>query len=278
MKSYPIYHVDAFTSHPFGGNPAGVVLDAQGLSEAQMRLIARELKHSETAFVFPSERADYRIRFFTPAREVDLCGHASIAAAWVLAREGRIGLGRIRQETNVGVLDLDIDRDHVMMELAPPRREAVTTKPELLAAILGLKAVDSTLPLQKVFAGLWILMVPMIDKKRINLCQPNLGELAALNMELEVSGTYLFALESDGSVYTRFFGPAVGIPEDPVTGTAAGALGGYLVLNGIAKGPSFRIRQGDAIGRPGELEVYATQKEVRVGGQAVILSRGQITF
>ena len=278
MKSFPVYHVDAFTGQAFGGNPAGVVLDAGGMTAAQMQLVARELKHSETAFVLPSKAADYRIRFFTPAREIDLCGHATIATAWVLASEGRLKRGRAKQETQVGVLDLDIDRDRVMMEQLPPKVEAVEVNRNDLAGILGIEAIDPELPVQKASTGNWSLVVPMAGQKEINLCQPRFTELAALNLELGVLGTHLFTLEEGGGLYARHFAPACGVNEDPVTGTANGALGGYLVLNGIAKGPEFRVRQGDAIGRPGELTVYATAKEVRVGGRAVILSRGSITF
>ncbi len=278
IASYPVYHVDAFTSRPFGGNPAGVVLDAKGLSDAQMQLVARELKHSETAFLLPSAKADWRIRFFTPAREVDLCGHATVASAWVLASEGRIKRGRALQETNVGVLELDIDRDRVMMELAPPRVEAVELRRDDLARILRVPAIDAEKPVQKAFSGIWVLLVPMADEKAVNLCQPDLPELAALNLELGVAGTHVFSIEGDGTLYTRFFAPAVGIAEDPVTGTANGALGAYLVLNELEKGPGFRARQGDAMGRPGEVEIHATAASVRVGGRAVILSRGSITF
>ena len=278
MKSFPVYHVDAFTDRPFGGNPAGVVLDARGLSAGQMQLVARELKHSETAFVLPSKSADYKIRFFTPAREVDLCGHATIATAWVLASEGQLKRGRARQETNVGILDLEIDRERVTMEQLPPKVEAVELNRTDLAALLGVEAVDQELPLQKASTGNWSLLVPMPGQKEINFCQPRFTDLAALNLELGVLGTHLFTIEKGGGLYARHLAPAVGINEDPVTGTANGALGGYLVLNGIAKGPEFRVRQGDALGRPGELTVYATAKEVRVGGRAVILSRGSITF
>ncbi len=278
MKSYPVYLVDAFTARPFGGNPAGVVLDARGMAEAQMLLVARELKHSETAFVLPSRTADYRVRFFTPTQEVDLCGHATVASAWVLASEGRLKAGRARQETNVGVLELDIDRERVLMEQAPPRVEPAGVDPGDLAAILGVPAIDAARPLQKAYTGNWTLIVPMPDERAINLCQPKFTELAALSLELGVTSIHLFTLEPDGTLYSRCFAPAVGVNEDPVTGTANGALGGYLVLNGIARGPRFRARQGDAMGRPGELEVYATAKEVRVGGKAVILSRGSITF
>lgn len=276
--SYPVYHVDAFTARPFGGNSAGVVLDAKGLSDAQMQLVAGELRHSETAFILPSGKADWRIRFFSPAREVDLCGHATIASAWVLASEGRIKRGRALQETNVGVLGLDVARDRVMMELAPPRVEAVELRRDDLARALRVPAIHAGRPLQKAYAGIWVLLVPMPDEKSINLCQPDLPELAALNLELGVVGTHLFSIEEDGTLYARFFAPAVGIAEDPVTGTANGALGAYLVLNDLAKGPEFRARQGDAMGRPGEVEIHATAKSVRVGGRAVILSRGVITF
>jgi PhzF family phenazine biosynthesis protein len=255
-----------------------VVLEARGLSDAQMQLVARELGHSETAFLFPSGKADYRIRFFTPAREVDLCGHASVAAAWVLASEGRLKRGRARQETNAGVLDLEIARDRVTVELAAPRVEPTEVRPDELAAAIGAEALDPSRPIQKAYAGVWVLVVPMGSEKAINLCQPAFGDVAALSLELGVAGTHLFAMEPGAPLYTRFFAPAVGIPEDPVTGVANGALGGYLVLNGLAPGPEFRVRQGDALGRPGELVVHATSKEVRVGGPAVILSRGTITF
>lgn len=278
MPSFPLYHVDAFTSRPFTGNSAGVVLDAAALSDAQMQLLARELRHSETAFILPSARADYRVRFFTPAREVDLCGHATIAAAWVLASEGRLRRGRARQETRVGVLELEVARDRIRMELAPPKTADVDVRPDDLAAVLGSHELDPSRPIRKAYAGLWTLIVPMKDEASINLCQPRLPELAALNVEQDVAGTLLFASTPDGSLYSRFFGPAVGVPEDPVTGTANGALGGYLVLHRLAPGPDFRVRQGDAMGRPGEIEVHATSREVRIGGTAVILSRGAVAL
>ena len=278
MPSFPLYHVDAFTSRPFTGNSAGVVLDAAGLSDAQMQLLARELRHSETAFILPSTKADYRIRFFTPAREVDLCGHATIAAAWVLASEGRLRRGRARQETRLGVLDLEVTRDRIRMELAPPKLEDVDVRPQDLAAVLGCSELDPARPIRKAYAGLWTLIVPMKDEASVNLCQPHLTELAALNVEQDVVGTLLFASAPDGSLYSRFFAPAVGVPEDPVTGTANGALGGYLVLSKLAPGPAFRVRQGDAMGRPGEIEVHATAREVRIGGAAVILSRGAVVL
>lgn len=278
MPSWPIYHVDAFTSRPFGGNPAGVVLEADRLSAPQMQLLARELKHSETAFVSASAKADYRIRFFTPAREVALCGHATLAAAWVLAQEGRLPLGRARQETNAGVLDLDVGRDRIGMSLGAPRMEAVEVRREELAGFLGIPEIPSGRPLVKAFAGEWILTVPAADEAAVNLCRPRMGELAALSLELKVLGAHVYAVEPDGSLYTRFFAPAAGIPEDPVTGVANAALAGALVLSGAIAGPHFRVRQGDAVDRPGEMDVHASRGEVRVTGQAVVLSRGRVSL
>lgn len=278
MPSWPLYHVDAFTPRPFGGNPAGVVLEADTLSTSQMQLLARELKHSETAFVSASTKADYRIRFFSPTREVDLCGHATLAAAWVLALEGRLARGRARQETNVGVLDLDIGRDRIGMSLPAPRIQAVDVRRDELAGLLGLPGIPSERPLLKAFAGEWILAVPAADEAAVNLCRPRLGDLAALSLELGILGAHVYAIEPSGGLYTRFFAPAAGIPEDPVTGVANAALAGALVLAGAAPGPRFRVRQGDAVDRPGEMEVHATTDALRVTGQAVVLSRGRVTL
>lgn len=278
MPSWPLYHVDAFTTRPFGGNPAGVVLEAEALSTSQMQLLARELKHSETAFVSSSAKAEYRIRFFTPAREVDLCGHATLAAAWVLAQEGQLPRGRARQETNIGVFDLDIGLDRIGMSFAAPRTEAADVRREELAGLLGLPEIPSERPLVKAFAGEWILAVPVRDEAAVNLCRPRMGELAALSLELGVLGVHVYALEPPDALYTRFFAPAAGIPEDPVTGVANAALAGALVLGGAAPGPRFRVRQGDAVERPGEMEVHATSGELRVTGQAVVLSRGRVTL
>ena len=278
MKSYPVYHVDAFTSRPFSGNPAGVVLETRDLDPAHMQLVARELGHSATAFVGPSESADYSVRCFTPAQEVDLCGHASIAAAWVLASEGRLQLGRARFETGAGILELEVDRERIGMELAPPKIEPVEVTPQSLASILGVGAIDTSRPVRKSFSGTWSLIVPLPNEKSLNLCRPNGGELAALSVELGVSGACLYVEQDDGSLYTRFFVPALGVPEDPVTGTAAGALCGHLVLDGLAEGPTFRVRQGDAVGRPGMVDVRATRTLLRITGESVILSRGKITF
>jgi PhzF family phenazine biosynthesis protein len=291
VREFPVFHVDAFTPKPFGGNPAGVVLHAERLSDEEMLHVARDLRHSETAFVLPPRKdGDYRVRFFTPAQEVDLCGHATVATAWVLAGEGKAALhgAAAKQETSVGVFDIGIERkdgalERITMVQAPPRVEAVEVPPGVIAEVLGLDPAHIAVsigPLQRAYTGNWHLMVPVWTRAAIDFSDPDLNALAELNRRAGCVTTHLWCagdIAAKGPIYTRDFAPAVGIAEDPVTGTTNGALGGYLVLNGILKGEAaFTVHQGHAIGRPGELRVEATAQQVRIAGAAFVLSRGTL--
>ena len=283
-RDLPFFHVDAFTSQPFAGNPAGVVPEANGLTDAEMQLIARELRHSETAFVLPPQAGgSYRIRFFSPTAEVDLCGHATIATAWVLFKEGKAA-ATLRQETNVGILDLRIDRTTVWMAQAPPRVEPVDLPPGVIAEILGLEPVDIAVsigPIQKAYTGNWHLIVPVWTREAIDLAEPDFAALAELNQRHGCVTTHLWTakdLATRDSIYTRDFAPAVGVAEDPVTGSANGALGGYLALNGLLRKAEFGVEQGDAVGRPGRMTVRASRERVEIGGEAVIVGRGSLSL
>ena len=176
------------------------------------------------------------------------------------------------------MLDLDIGRERVGMSFGAPRVEAVDVRREELASLLGLPEIPGDRPLVKACAGEWILAVPARSEADLNGCRPRMGDLAALSLELGVLGVHVYAVDPSRGLYTRFFAPAVGIPEDPVTGVANAALAGALVLSGAEKGPDFRVRQGDAVDRPGEMDVHATAREVRVTGQAIVLSRGHVTL
>jgi PhzF family phenazine biosynthesis protein len=284
VREFPLFHVDAFTSKPFGGNPAGVVLDAAGLDENEMQLITRELKHSETAFVLPAEKGgSYRIRFFSPLQEVDLCGHASIATAWVLHRERHLGPA-LRQETRVGLLGLRIEKNTVWMMQAPPRVEPVKLATGEIAEVLGLRPADIAVsigPVERAFTGNRHLIVPVWTREAIDAAEPDLARLARLNIHLRCDTTHLWCakdLATSDTIYTRDFAPAVGVAEDPVTGTANGALGGYFALHGLLKRDEFVAEQGHAIGRPGRVIVRATPARVEIGGEAVILSRASLTL
>ncbi len=302
MTELDIWLVDSFTDTPLTGNAASVVLDGEGLSDEECRRISAEIGVSESAFVFPGENegADYRLRFFTPTQEVDLCGHATLATFWVLASEGRLklvdGSNRFVQETTVGNLPVWVEAEHgvprrVTMGLRVPRFEAPEVNVDKLAAILGVgrKQLVEDLPVEIVNAGLRSLHIPLAGLSGFADLKPLRRSLIDLSTTLDVGTIQVFCLEAEGegvAAHCRVFAPALGIEEDPVTGTAAGALGAYAVRHGILpEGKDgltrMKVEQGIEVGRPGivSVEVERDDEEfvgVRVGGTAVISLKGKL--
>jgi len=285
VRSIGILQVDAFTEIPFEGNPAGVVLDAAGLREPEMQAIAREMNCSETAFVLPSDGADLRLRYFTPTQEVDLCGHATIASLHALREAGRLR-GALRAETNVGVLSLSAEPGGMQwMEQAAPRRRPFPGDPGELMALLGLGAGDLApdVPVGLAYTGLWALLVPLMDIRALRRARPDFAALAELNRRLGATSTHLFCREVEragSTLHTRDFSPAAGVPEDPQTGTASGALATYLVALGALAAGRHVFEQGFTVGRPGliHVEVAEGAAGVRVGGRAVTSLRGAMAL
>ncbi len=293
--------VDAFTEHAFGGNPAGIILEAAGLSDSQMAKIAREMGVSETAFVQPDARgeAQFEVRFFTPHTEVDLCGHATIATFWTLAAEGiieqRAQTTISSQRTKAGILPVEIHYSgdalsHVMMEQAPPQFRETSIDPARMADILGIKPEEiekAHLPIELAFTGLWSLKVPVKHRKTLESIRLDKHALVDLGFSLEFETCCVFCLDpagDDAKVRQRVFCPQVGVDEDPATGTASGSLGAYLAKNGVLDpgddGSSFLIEQGYEMGRPGHIRVEVFKEHgalsVLVGGSAVEVLRGTI--
>jgi PhzF family phenazine biosynthesis protein len=291
MKTRPIYTVDAFTRDPLRGNPAGVMPFARGLGEAEMRAVAREVNASETAFVFPTTAADVKIRFFTPSQEVPFCGHALVGALTLLEEMGIVkvsgNFSRVRVETGVGLLAVDLVRDEdglrVDTNQAEPAFRPCSLPADRVLQVLGLHEDDlrRDLPVELVYTGLWHLMVPLVGPDALDGVLPDFRALAALNRELGVMTTHVFVAQGDHFA-CRDFAPAAGIDEDPVTGSAAGALGAYLLRHReIRPAVPIQITQGDAMNRPGEIRVVVggeagTPANVVVGGHAVVSLRGEI--
>jgi PhzF family phenazine biosynthesis protein len=299
-RRYRIYQVDAFTARRFSGNPAGVVPNAAGLSEPEMLAIARELNNSETAFVFPAARddLDVHVRFFTPTTEVPICGHATIAAHWVRAHEGA-RQGTTRQLTRAGILPVEIvigegGRRRIWMTQAP-----ATLGPAIggelrdaLIAALGVtpNAIADCGPIQVVSTGHSKVLVPLCSRHVLDGLRPDLNALAHLSSRFNCNGYYPFTLANPAPGFLshgRMFAPAIGIPEDPVTGNASGPLGAYLLEHGQieldARGRfTFEARQGEAMGRPGSVTVEVRRSDVadaihvRIAGEAVIVFRAEI--
>jgi PhzF family phenazine biosynthesis protein len=276
MTELDIWLVDAFTEEPLRGNAAGVILDAEGLSDEDCHRISAEVGASESAFVFPGkeEGADFHVRFFTPTQEVDLCGHATVAAFWAMATEGRIpleeGPNRLVMQTAIGNLPVWVDTrggkpERVRMGQRVPRFETPEINADKLAAILGVgrKQVLEDQPVEIVSTGLRSLHIPLAGLSGFGELRPLRRSLIDLSTNLDVGTIQVFCLEAEGEgvqAHCRVFAPALGIEEDPVTGTAAGALGTYIVRHGLLpEGKDgithIKVEQGLEMGRPGIVEV-----------------------
>ncbi|MBI9051153.1 MAG: PhzF family isomerase [Anaerolineaceae bacterium] len=297
MKTYHLYQIDAFTAEKFKGNPAGVVPNADGLSDSQMQAIARELNNSETAFILSPTAADHDvwIRFFTPTTEVPSCGHATISAHYVRAIENQLPTCTVVQKIGIGRLPVEIIRDDqdyriVMTQGGITFNEQFTgTTHNDIVAALGLTSddLDYRCPIQIVSTGHSKVLIGIRSRTKLNTLQPDLARLAEISPTIKCNGYFVFTFDTDGNVLTsgRMFAPAIGISEDPVTGNANGPLGAYLVqhqLVEIQEGCfSFKGEQGVAIGRRGVVDVEVTidhgkPKTVQVGGRAVVIFKAEL--
>ena len=292
MMQYRLYQVDAFTTERFAGNPAGVVPNADGLTDHQMQAIARELNNSETAFICEPWGADHhvRVRFFTPTTEVPSCGHATIAAHYVRAVENALPTCTVVQKIGAGILPVEIirrrtDYQVVMTQAEPTFQEALSgSQCDRVVRALGLDVgdLDDNCPVQIVSTGHSKVMVGVRSLDKLHSLQPDLPSLTKISRRIRCNGYYVFVLTPSDEylVHGRMFAPAIGIAEDPVTGNANGPLGAYLVHHRLASPANgeltFRARQGEAMGRPGIVEVSVgvedwSPKVVRVAGGAVIV-------
>lgn len=271
--------VNAFTESTSGGNPAGVVLDSPVLSDKQMKQVTKELVVSESAFVFPSNIADYKMRFFSPVVEVELCGHATIATFYTMALEGVFSQDSVvYQETKAGILPVDIFFkedvvDRVMMTQGRPVFKDVKLDMSEISKVLNisLKNVDGSLPGQVVSTGLFTLPLCIKSLDVLKDIRPDFEGVKKLCNRLGVGSFHLYTFDTleEGSTYhARNFCPLYGIDEDPVTGTANGAVCSYLFKNGVVKDKKMVCEQGDIIGRPGRVLVEVGTGTVRVGGRA----------
>ena len=295
---YRVYQIDSFTKELFRGNPAGVVPEAEGLTEIQMQQIARELNNSETAFIFPSHNSNYdvEVRFFTPTTEVPLCGHATIAAHYVRAIEGE-RLGRTIQKTKAGLLPIDIVPDGDDYAIVMTQAEPYVSEPfehetvmEIVDA-LGIKESDlrKDCPVAIASGGHSKIMIGINSRELLDGITPNEGALTEISRKVGCNGYYVFTLspEEEILVHGRMFAPAIGISEDPVTGNANGPLGIYMVHFGICRELQsddhfdFEILQGEKIGRSGGMKVHVVKNGnipefVQIIGNAIVVFRTEI--
>ncbi|MDO0824143.1 PhzF family isomerase [Desulfosporosinus nitroreducens] len=298
MRILKIYQVDSFTTEKFKGNPAGVVLNADGLTDQEMLNIAREMNNSETAFIFKPDGADHevKIRYFTPKTEVPVCGHATIAAHYVRALEHKLSASTVMHKIGIGILPVEIIKESsdysILMtqgeiEFYPPL--AMQERDKIVNA-LGLKEddLDQRCPIQIVSTGHSKVMIGIKTRRRLNDLFPDMQSLAQISKTINCNGYFVFTMDSEQKdilTHGRMFAPYIGINEDPVTGNANGPLGAYLVKHGLVEHDksnfSFKSEQGHAIGRSGLVNVMVhlddgEPKQVKIGGRAVIVFKTEI--
>jgi PhzF family phenazine biosynthesis protein len=277
-----VYLLNAFAKTKKGGNPAGVVLDAEGLSEASMQRIAEKVGFSETAFIQKSTAADFKIRFFTPAAEVDICGHATIAVFSLLFGLRRIGAGRHSQETKAGILGVEVQNDGtVFMEQTLPVFGNAVDRAEVAGSLgLELRSLAPDLPVQIVSTGLQDIIVPVISLSALSGLVPDFDKIAEISEKYGVVGYHVFTLETQhgSTAHCRNLAPLYGIPEEAATGTSSGALACYLFRHGMIAGERPQrlvFEQGTIMGRPSEILARLDIRGgaiagVHVGGKAIL--------
>ena len=295
-KSYELLQVDAFTDTPLGGNPCAVVFDTDELDSATMLAIAREMNLSETAFVRRSEIADFGVRYFTPAEEIPLAGHPTLATARALVDTGRLALQEpvthLTLELNVGPIDVAIHaRDgeihNIVMSQKKPQFLAIHDPVEVMP-IFGLSPKDALpgVPIQTVSTGTPQLMIAVRDLEVLRRIRLDVAAYSDYRARADFFSPHLFCLEGitpAGQTFARHFGVPPDTPEDPFTGSATGGMAAYLWRYGLLMVPVFVAEQGHWMQRPGQasVEVIGPPENieiVKVGGNAVTVMHAKLVI
>jgi trans-2,3-dihydro-3-hydroxyanthranilate isomerase len=271
--------VDVFTDRAFAGNPLAVVLDADDLSTEQLQSIAREFNLSETSFPMKPDvdGADYRLRIFTPMQELPFAGHPSVGAADVMLRLGRVSSGRVVQSCGAGLLPLEVASDVVTLTGGTPTWSDAIDPAGLLRAV-GLSDADLAGVPRTAGCGLEFTFLP-VRAEALGRVDVDLRAVAAYGG----TGVSLFAWDG-AAARARVFAAGAGVPEDPATGSAAVALGVYLVVSGVVAPDgetSYDVMQGVEMGRPSLLRCAVVAEggkpvQTRVSGSTVPVARGEI--
>jgi len=300
-RRYPFVRVDVFTDHIFGGNQLAVFLAPDGLSDDEMQAIAREMNIAEITFVFPSTQSDCvaRVRIFTPARELPFAGHPTVGTTWVLAREGRLPAGsrEVFLEEGIGPVPVRLEGDLTSPSSVWMKQRDAEFGPELtnrgaFARALALEEGDllGGQPVCIGSTGLPFLFIPLANPDAVDRAEPDLRGIAAA-FQGERLGVFVFAPDpgrGPSRVYSRMFaGDTAGIPEDPATGSASGALGAYVAERGLVERMPNPLEivslQGLKMGRPSEVHIRlrledGRARQIEVGGGVVPVMDGTLTL
>lgn len=294
MNNFAFMQVDAFTDQRLGGNPCAIVFEADSLDDATRQAIAREMNLSETAFVVKSSVADVGARYFTPAEEIPLAGHPTIATMFALVESGRLkvqeGINNITLELKVGPIPIEISVrggtvEQIVMSQKTPQFLKTYTPAEVLPAF-GLTEADLVpdVPIQTVSTGTPQIMIPVRNLDALRRIQLNVPLYAELRAKGDFFSPHLFCTQGateEGRTFARHFGLPPDAMEDPFTGSATGGMAAYLWHYGLIDSPLFMAEQGHWLGRPGQavVEIVGAPdaiETVKVGGSAVTVLRGEL--
>lgn len=300
------HQADVFTDEPFGGNPVAVLPDAQGLADEELQKIAREMNLSETVFVVPptDPKASAKVRIFTPTQEIPFAGHPILGTFYILGKLKRLPLQEpitsLFYECNIGVFPIEL-RVHkgqilrVVMTQPKPEFLGKVDSPDgalEIAKALGMdkRAIaDAKFPIEVVSTGLPVIIVPVRTLTAVRSIVPNPTAITELCRRHGANGIMVFTtvtVDEFSTVHTRMFASPIGILEDPATGSASGALGAYLVQNGVVEvaiTTEIIAEQGYEMDRPSRIIIQVESdddmiQEVRVGGEVVMVIEGTITL
>lgn len=289
FRKVHVHQVDAFTDKRFGGNPAGVVLDADELDESTMRKIARELNLSETAFIFPSKKGAFQMRYFTPTgHEISFCGHSTVGSLYMIAKERRFGIKKGKYafdvETPCGILKMEAsidDAEEIRVAYEAPSIKLIPTNisHEMVAKAAGfdVQLIDQSLPVmyEETNKDLFVTIRSLKDLKNVECDQKSFTQFSKQHDIVALCLLCPEAFDKKNQFHMRCFAPMVGINEDPFTGSVLGGLTAYVDTFGLLpKGKlQFRVEQGHFIERPGVVSVEFSKKRgsyhAKVFAQAV---------
>lgn len=280
MTSGALYRYSAFTQNPEGGNPAGVWIGETLPDQSAMQQIATEVGFSETAFIAPASGWERTVRYYSPEAEVSFCGHATIATGVVLGdtdKDGTYKLTTAVGEVPVTVRTRNRIREASLTSVEPTHTSASQTLIHEVLAALGweLSELDSSIPPARAYAGAWHLVLAVADPLRLAKLDYDFDRLKAVMLKDGLTTLQLVWWEHPDVFHSRNLFPVGGVVEDPATGAAAAALGGYLRAAKLVAVPTtLLIHQGEAMGRPSRLNVeIPVTGGIVVTGTAVPLSR-----
>ncbi|WP_309118322.1 PhzF family phenazine biosynthesis isomerase [Paenibacillus sp.] len=295
MPTQKVFHYDAFSAIANKGNPAGVVLNADTLEAAEMQSIAREVGFNETVFVLSSNKADLRVRYFTPGHEMNLCGHATIASLYCLWTKGLLNYHeQITIETKIGTLPIffETNNGQLFITMKQDRPEFIPFHGSIsdLAHSMGLSLedIDATKPIVYGSTGTWTLLVPIRSLSCFNRMEPKNALFPSILRENPKSSVHPFCIETydkEAMMHARHFSsPYSGTTEDAVTGTASGVMGAYYLtyLEHEERSINFIVEQGYEVNKEGRVFVKVRRHdstiEVFISGTAVFVKELEVQY